>query len=73
MPVFEAETVQGSGHIDWIKKGKVVTVKDQGRCGSCWSFSTALGTEAIHAIEKGNLVSLSEEALVDCSTTSYGC
>ena len=53
--------------VDWVKKGVVTDVRNQGHCGSCWAFATAGAVEAANVIQaKRKLTSLSAQQLMDC-------
>jgi C1A family cysteine protease len=60
--------------LDWRDKGKVSPIKDQGQCGSCWAFSTVGFLESQNLIKNNNLVTFSEQQLVDCDKDfDQGC
>ena len=60
---------------DWRDLGVVSPVKNQGRCGSCWTFSTTGALEAAYALEFGSILSLSEQQILDCAVAfdNWGC
>ena len=60
--------------LDWRQEGYVTNVKDQGKtCKSSWAFSAVAALEGQHFKATGNLVSLSEQNLIDCVHNSNGC
>jgi len=58
---------------DWRTKGAVTAIKNQGQCGSCWAFATVATCEGLWFINGHTLTSYSEQQIVDCDNTNYGC
>jgi len=59
--------------VDWRQKSVVSPVKDQGQCGSCWSFAAAETVESYHAIKTGQLAIFSEQQILDCTSNPDDC
>jgi C1A family cysteine protease len=67
IPITVLPTSNLPSSVNWTAAGAVTDVKNQGDCGSCWSFSTCGSMEGLNAIKNDQLVSLSEAQLMDCS------
>jgi cathepsin L len=61
--------------VNWTAAGWVGPVMNQGQCGSCWSYSSAGAIEAQYMNYTGTWVQLSEQNLIDCSSSegNLGC
>jgi len=60
-------------NVDWRTKGIITAPKDQGGCGSCWTFSTAETVESYNALKYNKLLVLSEQQILDCTPNPDDC
>ena len=69
--------LRASSSRDWRQDSRrpVPSVKNQGKCGSCWAFSATNVIESAHRIKypSSPLLQLSEQELVNCLYSYDGC
>ncbi|OAF70956.1 hypothetical protein A3Q56_01323 [Intoshia linei] len=77
--IFKIHTKKGyhrrtlPSFFNWADHEVVTEIKDQGPCGSCWAFSVTGCMEGQYAIKNSNLLSFSEQEIIDCDNTDYRC
>jgi len=69
----ESELAGIPDSLDWRERGVISSVKNQGSCGSCWTFGTTELIESYMAIYHGVKQDLSMQQLVDCVDNSNEC
>jgi len=60
--------------MDWrTKPGVLTAVKNQGMCGSCWTFAAVETIESHYALATGYLQDLSEQQIASCAANPKHC
>ena len=72
--VFDSDNSDLPESFNWVERGGVTPVKDQLHCGSCWAFSAIGALEGAYFAKHGELLTFSEQQLIDCDTDAdKGC
>jgi hypothetical protein len=59
--------------INWCDKGHCTSIKDQGHCGSCWSFGSTATIESTYSVQGHTLHDLSEQQVMNCLKGTSAC
>ena len=62
--------------VDWVARGAVSPVGDEGQCGACWAWAAAGAIEGAGFVAAGGgapLVEASIQELLDCASGNQGC
>lgn len=59
--------------LNWVEKGAVSPVKNQGSCGSCWAFAAATALESRAILETGIFTEVSTQQLTSCTPNPRKC
>ncbi len=71
-PAERPESVLGLPSVfSW--RAQCTPIKNQGSCGSCWSFTATAAFEAVVNIWDKTIYDFSEQYLVNCDKNSAGC
>ena len=70
---FTVDKADIPSRFDWRDVDGVTPIRNQGGCGSCWAFGTVGALECAIKIQDGIDVDLSEQWLVSCNRSSWGC
>jgi len=59
--------------VDWSAKEAVTNVKDQGTCGSCWTFASTGALEGAMFVAGRKVANLSQQQILDCDKVGSRC